>query len=298
MTSKNLLINTLFAFSLVIILLISINYDQYLQFLFFIFLPLVLGFIFIKLNRSKMLYFSVSIILILLGTVAQGLNIILPATGGLLVTLMFIRTWEMRLLLNKAGTLIKKHKTEEALPYLDKILELNPQSFFALYNKSAALSYNGKYEESLVLVDKILKNKPKNMLALIMKASLLLNLERYDESLEIVDNVLKKDSKNELALSSKALVLSRQWKYEESLEYFEKAVKTLSNKTKLGFVRMPVRIIISPKKVAEVWFEKGKVHQRLGQYKEALECFDKADDLYPNSEQILKYKEILNLMEN
>ena len=125
MALKNTLINALLGFSLGIILVLSIIFDQTLQLLFFIISPLIIAYIFLKLKRSKMLYFSVSIILILIGIVALGVNSILPATGGLIVILMFTKTWEMRILLNKASALIKKYKMEEALPCFDKILELN-----------------------------------------------------------------------------------------------------------------------------------------------------------------------------
>ncbi|HML04760.1 MAG TPA: tetratricopeptide repeat protein [Methanobacterium sp.] len=296
MTLKNTLINAFLGFSLGIVLFLSLIYGQILQILFFLALPSVIAYIFTKLNKSKTQYLTFSIIILIFATIIQfnSLESIIPPIGGLIVTLIYTKSWEMRILVSKTTALIKEYKMEEALPYLDKMLELNPQSFYALYNKAAALNLKGEYGEALKLCNKILENKPDNVLALNMKAHLLLKLERYDESLEILDKVLKKDPKNEFALSNKALVLSRQWKYEESLKYFEDALKRISGDGKMKF--MGYKAILPPKQLTEIWFEKGKVHQRLGQHEEALECFDKALELDPDSEQILKYKEVLNFM--
>lgn len=54
--------------------------------------------------------------------------------------------------------------------------------------------------------------------------------------------------------------------------------------------------ILPHTQLAEIRFEKGKAHQRLGQYEEALECFNKVLELDQEYDEILRYKEVLNLM--
>jgi tetratricopeptide (TPR) repeat protein len=53
-----------------------------------------------------------------------------------------------------------KHK--EALQYLDKALELDPNNVFAISNKGFALHNMGKHKEALQYLDKALELDPNN----------------------------------------------------------------------------------------------------------------------------------------
>lgn len=279
--------------------------DRFLQIILSMAIPVVMFFIFTKINNpDKKIYFSTVIIILFLFTALNSilnqnysLSYILPSFAGVIIALDYVNKWKRIISLRKSSHLVKEGKIEEALPYLDNILKSDPQHFSALYTKAAAFNKIGKYEESMELTDKILKKNPENEYAMNLKSNSLIKLEKYDEAMEIIDKILKKNSKNEIALANKALTLSKQGNYQDSIMYYEKALEKMSTKMKLKFNGRFIRTIISPSQLAGVWFEKGKAHQELQQYKKALECYNKALNIYPDSKEAVNSKdEVTNLI--
>lgn len=305
MNLKEFLLYLLFCAILIIIGIYSFINGESVQMIFFVAFSLLILINFFKYKKdSKNLCISVSIISIFTFTVLylyyiQNYNLehIIPSLGGLTIVLYYYLAWDKTIIMRESLSLLKEYRMEEALPYLNKILESEPQSFYALYNKGAALNQMGKYNEALKINDEILKNKPKNVFALNMKSHLLIKLKRQDEALKIIEGILKKDPKNEFVIANKALALSRQEKYEESLMYFENAIKRISTGEKWKFIGSPMKTIITPEQLAEIWYEKGIVHQRLDQYNEALECFDHALELDPYlDEAVDSEEEVITLL--
>lgn len=135
-------------------------------------LAFIVAWMFIKFkNYSKKHYFIVVTLLLLclnglylIITNDYSLESSLPFFGGLIIALIYINGWEKIVLINKSTSLIKEHKIEEALPYFNRILELDPKNFYALYNKALIYNETEKYEESLELSDKILKKTRKTFI--------------------------------------------------------------------------------------------------------------------------------------
>lgn len=109
-------------------------------------------------------------------------------------------------------------------------------------------------------------------------------------------------------------MLSRQGNYQDAVTYYEnalkifnfgasksqisKGLKRISTRGKLKFIGMPLKMIVLPSKLAEIWVEKGKTHQKLQQYNEALECYNTALEIYSDSEDAINARyEVLKLME-
>ena len=60
----------------------------------------------------------------------------------------------------KGNALLGLDKSEEAIVWFDKALEVNPNYFFALNNKGLALSNLGRYDEAITSYDKALEINP------------------------------------------------------------------------------------------------------------------------------------------
>ncbi len=297
--------NIFFIALLSIILIFGFIFNRTFQTILFVAVPVLVGFIFDKFNNeNKKLYFSVMIIILLVLTAYYSienqiyiLDSTIPLLGGLTCTLFYVDDWKKRKSLIDSTNLIKEGKFEEALPHINYILESDPQNFYALYNKAVIFNETGKYAESIELSDKVLKKDPKNDFALNLKANALIKLEKYDDASEIIDKLLKKNSKNEITLFNKALALSGQGNYQDAIGYYENSLKRLSPLGKWKFKGMLLKTALLPSKLAEFWFEKGKAHQELQQYNEALDSFNKAINIYSDSEDALNARsEVLKIM--
>jgi len=101
---------------------------------------------------------------------------------------------------------------EDTIEYLDKSLEINPKHEGALYYKAKALFETERYDEALTFIDKVLETDPDNQQAaehkkiiLNEKGRLSLELEKPEEALVWFDKALEIDPNYELAIKNKEL---------------------------------------------------------------------------------------------
>ncbi|MCZ3364572.1 MULTISPECIES: tetratricopeptide repeat protein [Methanobacterium] len=304
MKTRRIILSVLFT----IALYLSLIFDQILQIVLAIALPIIVAYLFLKLNNKNIkLYFIIVTIVLLLLT---ALNLIftqiydwtylLPLFGGLILTQMNADHLKYWILMKESIALLNEGKYHESLYYLDKLLESGFNYFSVLHSKAAVLSKMEKYQESLDLTNKILKKDKKNVLVLGLRAGIFIKLERYDAALEHIDIILKKEPQFGPALANKAVVLFKQGDYQKAVTYFEDALGKIPTKDKWKFKGLkPIKLVFQPRELAELWFGKGKAHQKLQQYNEALECFDKALKLKPYYKDALKSKEeVLKFIKN
>lgn len=71
----------------------------------------------------------------------------------------------------KSEALFKLDKYEEALIYLDIILEIDPNNLGSLINKGRLMLQLNKFEEASFLADKVLKIYPDHKDALLIKSN-------------------------------------------------------------------------------------------------------------------------------
>ena len=89
----------------------------------------------------------------------------------------------------KAQALYEEEKYEEALKYIEKALDLNPNYNYALNTKANILDKLGKKEESLVWYQKAAESKPENIIFLLNYCLSLLENKNIEKSKIIFDNV-------------------------------------------------------------------------------------------------------------
>ena len=104
--------------------------------------------------------------------------------------------------------LLQEEKFEKALPYLDKILEVQPNNVPILLNKGSVLIALDRSNESITYFDRLLKIEPNNIKGLTSKAAALANIGETQNALELYDKILSIDKDNEKIESEKARLLS------------------------------------------------------------------------------------------
>ena len=104
--------------------------------------------------------------------------------------------------------LLQEEKFEKALPYLDKILEVQPNNVPILLNKGSVLIALDRSNESITYFDRLLKIEPNNIKGLASKAAALANMGETQSALDLYDRILSIDKNNEKIESAKARLLS------------------------------------------------------------------------------------------
>jgi len=114
-----------------------------------------------------------------------------------------IKEWE-----SISAALIAEKRFSEAIIYLDKILEQEPDNLKALTNKAGLLAQLGNFSKSLSLSNKVLEIDPDRISALTNKAIALKMLGEYERSFEVFTKILIIEPDNEKIKNSRAALLS------------------------------------------------------------------------------------------
>ena len=122
----------------------------------------------------------------------------LPLPGG-----KNIKEWE-----SISAALVGEDRFEEAITYLDKILEEEPENLKALSNKAGLLIKLEKFNESIILSNRVLEIEPDRISTLTNKAIALERLKEYEKSFLTFSKIIFLEPKNEAAQISRAKLLS------------------------------------------------------------------------------------------
>ena len=104
--------------------------------------------------------------------------------------------------------LVAEDRFEEAVLYLDKILEKDPENLKAMSNKAGLLIQLGKFDESLNLSNNVLQKEPERVSTLINKALAQKNLKQYDEAYVTFSQIISIEPDNEKVKNARAELLS------------------------------------------------------------------------------------------
>ncbi len=189
-------------------------------------------------------------------------------------------------------------KTEDALMFLNKSLEISPKNVEALLNKGSILEKINDVEESNKCYDIILDIDSNNKFALNNKAHNLRRGGQYNEALVLVNKVLDADPKFIVAILTKVETLKGQKKLKEALIYLEEKKTFLEKSVNLQEQKVLIYIeMLDFKKAYEINEEilktnpdnvnainnKGVIFENNAKFQNpekylslAFECFEKA----------------------
>jgi len=159
-------------------------------------------------------------------------------------------------LIEKGNEHFRLGQYEEALPYFEKVLEIEPTNIDALKSKSFILFVSGEFEEASSFLDKVLEIEPNDRNSLNLKImvlgtidpeeagkyalkiaelnakiqSFLLKAEEHylrselEDALSYFNNALELDPKHIVALKGKAVTLYELGEFYDSFESITKAI--------------------------------------------------------------------------
>lgn len=128
-----------------------------------------------------------------------------------------------KVLIHKGIDRVKAGDHEEALKYLDRALEINPDSSDALNNRGVALFHLGRIDEALENLDRAIAIDHENVDAMRNMAFILRSQGHLDHALAIYSAVIEK-SVELFDLESKAAVLAGMGQLEEAVETLKQAL--------------------------------------------------------------------------
>ena len=114
-----------------------------------------------------------------------------------------IKEWE-----SISAALVAEKRFSEAVIYLDKILEQEPDNLKALTNKAGLLAQLGNFSKSLSLSNKVLEIDPDRISALTNKAIALEMLKEYEKSFITFSKIIALEPNNEKIKIARAELLS------------------------------------------------------------------------------------------
>jgi tetratricopeptide (TPR) repeat protein len=161
---------------------------------------------------------------------------------------------------NKAWALQLLGRYNESLEFINKAIDLNPNSATIWDTKGFALSGLGKPKGAIECYDKAIELDQKDAIVWNHKGGALKELGKYDEAIQAYDEALRLDPTLVTVWSDKASILMELKKYEEALQAFDEA------------------ITINPRD-AEIWYDKSNLLVRLGRTNEAKDAYSKAKKL-------------------
>lgn len=199
---------------------------------------------------------------------------------------------------DKGLNFLNEENYEEALMYLDKAIDMEPNNLEYLNSKAICLYNLNSVDESIEYFDKVLEINPDNESAKTKKAELLaIKANEYfedndfDKSVEIWNNVILLNNKNADYLNSKAIALSKPLLQEDTFDDINIAPRRVKN----TFIK-EIDALIKSKSYeyaleaiddaitydstfAPFWFKKGTVLRMTKKFDEAIECYDKVLEL-------------------
>ena len=173
---------------------------------------------------------------------------------------------------NKGNALKCQEKYEEVIENQNKVIELEPKHDLAHFAKAIAQHCLGRQMESIIWFDKTICLDPTNAQPYSEKGCVLKTLQRYSDAAELHDKAIELDEDYSQAYYYKGDCMKSLQKYTEAIELFDKAIK-LEPKEVLFFVNKGNCLNL---------IEDGN----WGRSKEAIDCFEKANDLLNKGNEI------------
>ncbi len=165
-------------------------------------------------------------------------------------------------LLEKARIQMQRDEVAQAIPILDQVVTIAPDSAEARYQRGVAMETVGALEKALLDYNECLKISSDRKDALNNKAVVLAKLDRFDEAEAVFTKLVDLNPEESLGYRNRALCNVDREKYDEALADYAKALE------------------LDPKEPAN-WYQRGALYQIQQRWKDAESDFTKALELNP-----------------
>ncbi len=222
--------------------------------------------------------------------------------------------WDKMGLLNYAIYLVQRKKEflNKAVECLQKAVELDPEYIEALRFLGNSYDLLGEHNKGLDCFQKVLELQPDHLFALNDMGTIYRKMGEYDKAIENFQKVLDLNPGAEQPWLNLGLVYDELSVFDKAIEHYEKARKIKSNplvEKKLRRAREIMKYIekahqhiekgkhkkaieeyrnasMLDKKSFTIWYEMGQAYGHLDDYKEAIECYEKALEINPSSNDV------------
>lgn len=201
------------------------------------------------------------------------------------------------LLMLKTNALISLKRNEELNETLDKLLKLNPKNIIGLFQKAHYMEITHENKKAIEYLDRVLKEDPYNIAGILSKGRNLVELDEFEKAEECYNLVLKIETKNMTAINLKSKMLKKKLGISPTPhDFMQKALdcwKMNDFKSSANFFKKAINL--NPN-YDEIWFAQGELFIRMGRISDAINSFNEAFKLNPNSGGIVKHKEFFKLL--
>ena len=186
-----------------------------------------------------------------------------------------------------SAALVAEKRFTEAIIYLDKILEQDPDNLKALTNKAGLLAQLGNFSKSLSLTNKVLEIDPNRISALTNKAIALKMLGEYEKSFKVFTKILTIDPENEKIKKSRTILLSGTPTIStNNSEYDVHVLVTVRDKDgNLIAVTESNNARYLPSKFTETWWNQLDKKEYIS-YENGFEKFQKSSTMLSNDDHL------------
>jgi tetratricopeptide (TPR) repeat protein len=206
----------------------------------------------------------------------------------------------IRELLTKGDEHYFADRDEEAVPYFQKVLEINPDNYEVWHKLGVALGNLGRYEEAIDSYDQAIKIKPDYDETWNNRGVALFNSGRYEEAIASYDRAVKiKPDKHETWYNRGVALGCLDRDKKEAIASFDRAVEIKPDDHQSLYLRSLAlyelgqyeeaitsydrAIEIEPDKY-EAWSNRGIALRALGRYADAIDSYDRAVEIKPDDD--------------
>ena len=189
---------------------------------------------------------------------------------------------------------------DEALESYKKACEIDPDDPEPLYNMGIVFHDKKRYEEAIFYNDEAIRKDPTHYKALCNNGIIFYELEKWTEALEYFNRSLEINSNDWTCLLNKALALSEIGEPEKALFFCDKAIENNPNNAiildhkaillgelnKIDDIIQYFEHAIEINPTAKYWSDKAFAYKLKGDNKKAIQSYEKALELEPESEDI------------
>jgi tetratricopeptide (TPR) repeat protein len=207
----------------------------------------------------------------------------------------------------KGLTLYELNKFKEAVECYDSAIEIFAGNYEYYHNKGLALKEMDKYKQAMECYNKAIELNPLSNELFNSKGNLLRLLKDHKQAVENYNKAIQINPHTDFYYYNKGLVLNELEKHNEAIECFNKAINLnpndfdnliMNGKTyhDLSIQNMTTANEYYDKALKVNWndpdlyFQKGNALFTLGEYDNAIDCFDRAIELDSEKNE---YKDIL-----
>lgn len=212
---------------------------------------------------------------------------------------------EIKFIINLANGLLELKKFDEALTYYDAAEKINPNFLNNLYNKARALKYLGRIDEAILSLKKYLSIDSNNYLALCDLAFLKNDQQEYQEAIDLYTKAININPKQFLTFYNRGIAFENARQFDEALNDYNQVIKenslfepALFNKCGIFIKTNKIEealnlinhLLAIDKENINYYIKKAFIYEQIQNYDLAIECYNRALSINPNSEDVKAMK--------